>query len=116
MPRKDTNSAVCVKVSWDSGIPRDLGTYKLEPAMAEVILDTESENYYGYMLKVMCYHPVSKKAWIPTDCGRHWLKSSWTQRVSENYYSYKLKVTCHFVHCKHFFYEIPRFFVKPYWD
>jgi hypothetical protein len=43
-----------VKVSWDSGIPRDLGTYKLEPAMAEVILDKESENYYGYMLKVFC--------------------------------------------------------------
>ncbi len=41
-----------MKVSWDSGIPRDLGTYKLEPAMAEVILDKESENYYGYMLKV----------------------------------------------------------------
>jgi hypothetical protein len=43
-----------MKVSWDSGIPRDLGTYKLEPAMAEVILDKESENYYGYMLKVTC--------------------------------------------------------------
>ena len=39
-------------MSWDSGIPRDLGTYRLEPAMAEVLLDTESENYFGYMLKV----------------------------------------------------------------
>jgi hypothetical protein len=41
-----------MKVSWDSGIPRDLGTFRLEPALAEVLLDTNSDHYFGYMLKV----------------------------------------------------------------
>jgi hypothetical protein len=44
-----------MKVSWDSGIPRDLGTFRLEPTLAEVLLDTNSDHYFGYMLKVSNY-------------------------------------------------------------
>lgn len=39
------------EVRWDSGVPRDLGTFSLDAGMAEALLDTESEHYYGYQLK-----------------------------------------------------------------